>query len=682
MPSIFQSAYIPELNARLDTVAQLPKRESIVERALPPDFPQGAMSPAVSALRARRGAFQARLQAELGARSGLVEPDVMIVGAGWYFLQTAIALAAAGASMVAYEMNLNKIGKGQIGLTGQDDYFALGEHREAQLMPDFTSEQLDRLPPVIRALAQMPSYQALARKREIADAIFTARGEWRVLCDRYASLPPEQRISKREVIEMKQAALAVLQEHGVLKIIPTAADIEAVSARLDKGRAVLMASGRQVNLEKMGLAHLRECPGFVPELLRGEPETEAAIAAILERQQQVARWASETDTAIGDIPIARLPKVAIIGGGASARGNALDLIQRTDPGLLNVVSVRPLPKVSSVASDSVDAARKKMDFHLYRGYVSRLSRSPDGSAISGIQVMNAEDRGLVDIPVDLFVHTADESLPVSGESMPYKDAADAATNELREQPARNGFIRNQAIVAVRDLPDIELRIVEPFKLDLSEDGELVAAISALTKKGGGEGAPVIAVSGSNAMTRCLTLLAAQLGYRGRFVQVAAPDFAQEQTQHEGLEKGKQDVRKWEDVIGRVVTEGTAHEAGKFTLAVVKPGGGKVMLGDVDVVINAAGKTASTALIEAMKARGYVETLPEALPGESGLLASHEMLEGQHGFFSLPDQVEGDDDAPSITLAPSSGRYRSIEPIGWESAYEFGLSIRSQGDASA
>jgi len=34
------------------------------------------------------------------------------------------------------------------------------------------------------------------------------------------------------------------------------------------------------------------------------------------------------------------------------------------------------------------------------------------------------------------------------------------------------------------------------------------------------------------------------------------------------------------------------------------------------------------------------------------------------------------------LAPPSGRYRSIEPIGWESAYEFGLSIRSQGDASA
>ena len=577
-------------------------------------------------------------------------------------------------------MNPHKIGKGQIGLTGKDDYFSMGQCKEAQLMPDFTSEQLNKLPPVIRAIADMPSYRAITEKRKIADAIKRETSSWQDKKLKYDSLDPTQRISKQELIDVKTDIIEVMKIHGALEIIPKEAQIDLIALRLDNGKAVFMVSGEQINLKKMGMEHLSGKPGFVQELLRGHPDTEAVFNNIMEKQKEIIDWASTAGIAIDKVPVDRLPTVAVVGGGASARGNTLDLLERVDPKLLNLISIRPLPKIKTFNSTpALEAVKKKMDYHSQSGYIQSLNKSEDGTSIKSLKAFNAETQTFEEITTDLLVHTGDEQFRPNQQARIYKEKNDNLTEILQKHPASNALTRNRVIIPGGEDLDIQLRITEPFKFSLREDENLVDAIRNLVKKQNTGQTPTLVLTGNNFFTKSVTLLAAELGYKGKFIQLAAPSFPEERSQHDRLEEKLQGVRSWRDISGRMVADSTKHENDNFIVG-VKDSSGKILTIDkVDIVINATGKTQSIPLIEAMKEKGYIGTHLSFL-GET-LHTKNSKLEGWNQFF-LPDFGEFDEvESPTIKLKPHSGYTRIIEPWGWEEAYKFGRSIQKDDLAS-
>lgn len=673
-PKIYPSTNIPKLDADLQEVAKKPRREITSERTLPPTFPEKLVRTVQSdSLPSRRPRLGKPKQND---------PDVAVVGAGWYFPRAATALAASGATQVAYEKNPHKIGKGQIGLTGKDDYFSIGRHREAQLMPDFTEAQLNRLPPVIRAIAEMPSYRALSEKRKIADAIADETGTWKDKRDKYDALDKSKRISKQELIHVKTDLIKVMQSHGALEIIPEEADIDLISARLDAGRAVFMASGQQVNLKKMGMNHLQGQTGFVQELLRGHPDTEAAIKAILDKQQKVTEWASKNDVPLEKVPVQLLPTVAIVGGGASARGNTLDVLDRVDSKLLHLVSIRPLPKArGSKPTPALDAARGKMAFQLTTGYVSELCRSKNEESIDLVRIFNSQTNNIDEVKLDFLVHTMDEQFPINKQAAPYEKASDLVTKKLQEHPATNALLRSRSIIPGNESTDITLRITEPFKFSLRDDEDLVNSIRNLIEKKNNGGLPIIFVTGDNFFTKSITLLAAHLGYTGKFIQLATPNFPEERSQHDALEEKLQGVRAWRDIAGRMIGDGTEYQGSGFKLSIQDPNGNFLAVEDVDILINATGKTQSIPLVEAMKEKGYIGT--HAGYFGNALHTNNDKLEGWHNFFSPNREESADIESPTIKLNPYFGYSRSIEPWGWEETFKFGQAAQQlDGQSSA
>ena len=662
------------LDIKRKKIAKNAERKITHTRSLPPDFPGRAVRTAQSdSLPGRRS--------RLG-KDKKNDPHVVVVGAGWYFPIAATALAASGATQVAYEQNPQKIGKGQIGLTGKDDYFHLGQHREAQLMPDFTEAQLNRLPAVIKAIAEMPSYRALMEKRKIADAIANDTGSWQDKRNKYAALDESKRISKQELIDVKTDLLEVMQLHGVLEIIPEEANIDLVSARLDAGRAVFMVSGKQVNLKKMGMTHLQGHPGFVQELLRGHPETETAIKAILDKQQKVREWALENNSSLEKVPVELLPTVAVVGGGASARGNTLDLLDRVDPKLLRLVSIRPLPKaMNSNHTPVLDAARGKMAFQLTSGYVSELCRSKNGESIGLVRIFNSQTKGIDEVKPDLLVHTIDEQFPPSKQAEPYEKASDLVTQNLQEHLATNALLRFRAIIPGNESTDISLRITEPFRFSLRDDEDLVKSIRTLIEKQNNGESPIIVVTGDNFLTKSIALLAAELGYAGKFINLATPHFSEERSQHDALEEKIQGVRDWQDIVGRMVSEGTEYKEPGFKLGIQDPSGNFLAVEDVDIIINATGKTQATPLVDAMKEKEYIGTHPSYFGTE--LHTNNDKLSGWLNFFS-PERGESDDiESPTIKMNPSYGPRPFIEPRGWIDTFEFGLEAQTpDGQSSA
>lgn len=96
---------------------------------------------------------------------------VFIVGTGWYFPRAVTALVAAGAKVVAYEMDEKKVGRGQIGNTFTDEIFNFVDVHESALMPKFTEAQLTRLPSVLKEIQQEAGYQQLMKKHGSIEAI-------------------------------------------------------------------------------------------------------------------------------------------------------------------------------------------------------------------------------------------------------------------------------------------------------------------------------------------------------------------------------------------------------------------------------------------------------------------------------------------------------------------------------
>lgn len=225
-----------------------------------------------------------------------------------------------------------------------------------------------------------------------------------------------------------------------------------------------------------------------------------------------------------------------------------------------------------------------------------------------------------------------------------------------------------------------MRITESFTVDLREDKDLRTAISKLVEKQKRGETPTIVVTGNNFMTNCLTLLAAELGYKGKFVKLTVPNFAAERVEHDELEDKKKRLgKKWQDVTGHVISNGTAYEDGKFTLAVKDHNGKVKTVKEVDITINATGKTASTPLVEGLKEKGYIGQHPsQIIEGTFGLHSNDPRLAGHHNFFD-PFYENDDEDFFDIkslthTYHPDSGYKVDIKPPGWVNSYEFARSI--------
>jgi hypothetical protein len=97
-----RSTGIPSLDAEVEDIKKMPKQILQPTYEFPSSFP----------------------------RCNIKKPQsdastVFVVGAGWYFPRAVTALVPAGAKVVAYEMDENKVGRGQMGNTVTDDVFKL-----------------------------------------------------------------------------------------------------------------------------------------------------------------------------------------------------------------------------------------------------------------------------------------------------------------------------------------------------------------------------------------------------------------------------------------------------------------------------------------------------------------------------------------------------------------------------
>lgn len=175
MDQQIRSTGIEVIDARVKEIMQLPKRANILDAPFDEDFPGRTITRDV-------------------------ESEIIVVGAGWEFPLYATALVAAGArKIITYEMSPEKFGVGQIGRTMKDDILGFHHARTlAHLMPDFTPDHLGRLPDGIRDIMNLPCYQALSKKRRS----FISKGP-----QAYRDLPDAEKMSKREVVEMKRGIL-------------------------------------------------------------------------------------------------------------------------------------------------------------------------------------------------------------------------------------------------------------------------------------------------------------------------------------------------------------------------------------------------------------------------------------------------------------------------------------------
>ncbi|WP_175865709.1 hypothetical protein [Burkholderia cepacia] len=454
-----------------------------------------------------------------------------------------------------------------------------------------------------------------------------------------------------------------------------------IASQLDARKPAFMASGQQVNLTKMGMDYLAGKPGFVKEFLLGFPETEAAIEQVVALQQALMARARETGMDdLSKIPKDDLPAIAFVGGGPIAQGSALDMLKRVRPELVRIVWISPAPKPLHIKSDAVTRAREKFDYRSVNGWITGLTRSEDGESITSVTVAVASSGEPLQIATDLLVHTHNEMVFGSGEEAErVRNAMTSIAQSLDESGAGNALLRDRGILPADEANDLRMRITVPLKGSLNDDLDLKTQIARLVTLQSSGKVPTIVVNGNNPMTHRLAIFAALQGFRGRFIQVAQPMPTEKRFQHVALDQKKAEVRDWLDVAGRLVPDGTVFENGKFSLGVRNAGGEACPVPDVDILINAAGKTRSTPLVDAMKTKGYIERDPGGL-GLFDLRSNHPMLGGQHGFFA-PAGGGQEIESPSLTIFPTFGM-GSIEPMGWEQTFEFGLAVQEAADSPA
>lgn len=609
-----RSTGIPKIDADVAKILKMPMRDTKIITQLDEDFP--------------------------GTKITSNTLQVFVVGAGRAFISTVLGLVAGGAKVVAYEKDRQR--GGARSLKG-DQYFGFYRScHEALLMPEFTSRQLERLPNVIKMIADDPLYRALRDKR---NNILSMGKEV------YTDLPISDKISRAELIEMEQRIIQLLGAAGVLEIIYQEVTIDIITPWLEANKPVFLITGKEINLEIQGLAHLGETPGFVKDFLLGSEDTESLIDAILARQHDL-----KSEGSVQGMPGSqhdRLPSVAILGGEEAALKCALDLLDRVNPELLRIIYISP-EQQSKLPASLIDAQICMM-YESLPGYVSEVMLSEDGKLIKSVKLVGYPDGKVRELQASLFIHTHNELPPFGKWAGIFSSARDSITQLLDEKVPGNGLVRDQAIAPNSEIKNILFRITEPWSVSLDDDLKLKAMIQHLVD----DDKATIIVSGDNPMIQRVIWFAASLGYRGSFFQVSMPWQKPEEVDLEETLALKRKNHVWQDVNGRL--EEAIVEDSKFTLRIHKLNG-ETLTSLVDYVVNATGKTKKTPLISAMLKNGYIKE-----DSDGRLLSKHPTLSAHFTIFD--EVITGEIDSPSVPFEPYADP-RQIEPWGWEEAFEF------------
>ncbi len=659
----FTKTGIDSLDKKLAATAKLPARPFVMSEDLAPDFPQGGTA------------------LTWPPKPDEKVPTVTMVGLGWYSVHPLGALVASGVHVEAIEQSPAKIGRGQIGLSGGSDSFSYGNARfQSQLMPSFSKEQLEKLPPVISQIQELPHYKALQKKR--SDILFP--GSSRSEADnKYNALPDSQKITKSDTIEAKKEIIDFLKNEGYLTIIPEEATIDSISKKLENKEPVFLVTGEQVVLSRMGMEGLEGKPGFVKEFLLDNSETGTADTAptskaleILKGLQQTAReHANRQGISEDKIPEEYIPHVALVGGGPIAIGSFLDIAEHINPDLLKVSWIQPPEKAGLREMDAHvrDKARSNLDFKQTVGLISDIEFSKD--AIASLSIKNANTVSEDKVKTDLLLHSSDELWYGTGTDIePYKQAISEVSKQLEEKRPENAISRLQAINDIRDEHHIASRITEPLTITLEDDNVLKQKINQLVKRQNSGEQTTFVLNGNNFMTDSATVLADQLNYRGKVIQIAPPVPKEEREEHADFDSKKAATKIWSDVRGRSVAQGTTFKDNKFSLGIKRQDGQHNTITGIDVLINAAGKTQKTPLIQAMIDKGYIGINPEGSDFQ-GLFSNHDKLDGFHNFFVPRDTFDEEETFPS-TVMPPLENLRFPKPSGWEEAFEFGRDMRA------
>ncbi|KAI7970983.1 hypothetical protein EIK77_005251 [Talaromyces pinophilus] len=365
-----------------------------------------------------------------------------------------------------------------------------------------------------------------------------------------------------------------------------------VASWLEKNKPVFLLTGSQLNLEESGMDHLIGNPRFLKEFLMGSEETKMFIEAVSDLQQ--------AHTASG-CPSGAVPRVGIVGDGPIGLSCELDLGKILQPNL-EIISISPEKRLRF--PESLLPIQERMTHRFIPGYVSDVVVSEDKNAIESVEIIGFPGREIQSISTSLFVHIFNVSHPPGKWENASRHAMESITKFLDERAPESALIRDYAIGLHDNYYDIVFRIDRPWFLSLEDDEALVERIKSLIEKDPDQ-ATIIA-NGCDPMVNRLIWLADHLGDRGQFYQVALPlqDYRvvqlSEQLESEGRFRRQQIQGRLKMAMGN---------GEKITLAVHDSDGEPLNnVPDVDVLINAIGKSKKTPLINALKRRAIYMTM--------------------------------------------------------------------------
>lgn len=560
--------------------------------------------------------------------------EIIVVGAGWEFLLYATAFIAAGAKITAYDKSPEKLGSGQIGRTMKDDILNFTGCALAHLMPDFTSELLKRLPSEVQGIMDIPSHRELRVKRRSIES----KGP-----QAYENLPDAEKISKREVVQVKRDILEYMKDAGVLEVIHEEVTDAMVASWLETNKPVVLMIGRLVYQEEPGLNHLGS-PRFLKEYLPDSEDTEKLIEHLsgLQRAHTAA-------------PSRPPPRVGIVGGGATALTCELDLGTRLRPNL-EIIHIAPEKNIR--LRHLTPVAQESMRYELRLGYISELVLREDKNVIQSVKLVRYPDCKVEDIHISLLIHTYNEHLPDGKWTTPCRHAMKSITECLDERAPENGLIRD-CCIGPKDLwRDITFRIVKPLHLNLEDDDVLSEKIKILMEQDPDQ--TTIIASGDGPMVSRLIQRAASLGYRGGFIQVILPP--------QGINVAPLEQKlEREGPFVRHLRQGRLKNAkvdGEKLALEVHDSNGKPLdnVPDVDVLINAGMGTAKKGpLVEGLIGRGYIRA------EDTSLYPKHPMLSGFPTIFQQQVPREQTITSADMYWQPADP-VQIIRPHGWEAAF--------------
>ncbi|KAJ5689345.1 hypothetical protein N7462_003737 [Penicillium macrosclerotiorum] len=590
--------------------------------------------------------------------------EVLVIGAGWNFLSFMTAIVAAGATVIAYERDRNRAGRGPTGSTRINEPFELGQLSQAvQLLPNLTEKQLTKLPPVITKIKNHERYQDLLKKvafakdfRSKKEALYKSQGikmPFLKVVEDYKNLPISNKITRGDLIKVKDSLVDLLVKEGLVKMNYQEVKIDLVKSWLGTNRPCFMIPGEQVNLQKLGMKHLEGSAGLVPEFIGGSDEVKQSLAMI--------------KTAQGN---RHTPSVALVGGGASAMACGLELLEEVGSKPLGVVWIRPEENI--LMADRSDSVKQSLRYRAIDGHISALVPHKENQMKNKIEYVGVTHLGSKNKrtrePCDLLIHCPDERISYSQKEDGTLQSAFESINEDAKKYS-NVLTRNASFYPMGLEHEIMLRLRKGEKFDVKtlKDDELVNYVEELKKRSDPTQATIV-ISGVNNYTRRAMWALKELGFKGHVLQVAIPSrdarvTSEEEKLKNKVEECKRHGLNWISVRGRLGADGTSLVNGKFQLGVKDSKNKTVPVPPVDVVINGAGKTKITPLVNAMKQENYIRET-----SSKQLVSNHEKLYGTKGFFVEADATQGSVDLSTSTINSWPGVIRLIDPSGWEDTF--------------